>query len=461
MQGTPTAHILQEYTMKIVRISVRKLFGVFDHDVPLNDGGITIVIGENGLGKTVLLEAAYAFFAENFLFFRDLDFYQLIFQFEDQWWEVSKSQTADRLTISVTRHFRYFAATYAKTKSYKPEKIAEIELSEQSSPRSRHDFIRRMPLLERLGGDNSSDEQSMLEYKLALMQMYLIDDDFRFSRPKMYESPAWFKDAIKRISIRLIETQRIITAKERGGESYVSRVTQSAKELSEQIAEIDKVASQTATKLDGTFPNRLVRKLRHGTTDSFDELNAALSELYDRRKKLSSIGLLEVTSDTDILRVDESQGDLRSALKLYIDDSHKKLSPYSAIASKLELFKRIVNKRFKHKALEVDRKSGFVFRSTVKHDEHGKLEAIPPVKLSSGEQNELILFYELIFKSSKGDLIFIDEPEISLHISWQNKFIDDLKEITSISKVSIVIATHSPDIIGENWDLKVELKGIE
>jgi predicted ATP-dependent endonuclease of OLD family len=57
--------------------------------------------------------------------------------------------------------------------------------------------------------------------------------------------------------------------------------------------------------------------------------------------------------------------------------------------------------------------------------------------------------------------LFIDEPEISLHISWQNRFIDDLKEITSISKASIVIATHSSDIIGENWDLKVELKGVE
>jgi predicted ATP-binding protein involved in virulence len=406
MQGTPIAHILQECTMKIKGISVRKLFGVFDHDILLNDGGITIVIGENGLGKTMLLEATNAFFAENFLFFRDLDFYQLIFQFEDQRWDVSKSQTPDRLTINVTRHFGYFAARNVKTKPYKPEKVAEIELSEQSARRTSHDFMRTMQLLERHGADNSTDEHDMLEYKRALIQMYFAEGGFRLSRPKTRESPSWFNDAIKRISIRLIETQRIITAKERGGESYVSRVTQSAKELSELIAKTDKVASQTANELDGTFPNRLVLKLRQRTTDSFDKLNVALSELDHRRKKLSSIGLLEVTSDTDILQVDETQSDLSSALKLYIDDSHKKLSPYDEIASKLELFKRIVNKRFKHKRLEVDRKSGFVFRSTVKHDERGNLATIPPVKLSSGEQNELILFYELIFKSAAGDLIF-------------------------------------------------------
>jgi predicted ATP-binding protein involved in virulence len=293
------------------------------------------------------------------------------------------------------------------------------------------------------------------------MQNLLFDEDLFHRGSKPREIPSWYKEGRKRISIRLIETQRIITAKERGGESYVNRVTKSAKELAELIAEIDKVASQTTTELDGTFPNRLVRKLRQAEPDSFEDLNTALLELDDRRKKLSSLGLLEVSVDTDILQVVEGQPDLSSALKLYIDDSHKKLAPYDAIASKLELFKGIVNRRFKHKVLEVDRNLGFVFKSTVKRNEKGKAETIPPLKLSSGEQNELILFYELIFKSAKGDLIFIDEPEVSLHISWQNKFIDDLKEITSINNVSIVIATHSPDIIGENWDLKVEIKGVE
>lgn len=444
--------------MNITKISVKKLFGVFDHEVPLNEGGITIVIGENGLGKTVLLEATSAFFAENFLFFRDLEFHQLSFQFEDQSWDVTKSQTADRLAMYVTRHF---TAKNLKARAEKPEKIVDIEIAEKSSTRNKYEYLRELQILERLGPATTASEQRMFEYRRAAMQGLLFDEDIFLRSSKSRETPSWFKEAKKRISIRLIETQRIITAKERGGEAYVNRVTKSAKELSELISEIDKVASQTTTELDGTFPNRLVRKLRQGATDSFEELNAALSELDDRRKKLSSLGLLEVTGDTDILRVDEGQRDLSSALKLYIDDSHKKLAPYDAIASKLELFKGIVNKRFKHKELEVDRKSGFVFRSTVKRDQNGKLETIPPLKLSSGEQNELILFYELIFKSAKGDLIFIDEPEVSLHISWQNKFIDDLKEITSINKVSIVIATHSPDIIGENWDLKVEIKGVE
>lgn len=299
--------------MHIKKISVKKLFGVFDHEVPLNEGGITIVIGENGLGKTVLLEATSAFFAENFLFFRDLEFQQLSFQFEDQSWVVSKSQTADRLAIYVNRHL---ATMNPKTRTERPEKpvkIVDIEIREKPSKRSKFEYLLELQMLERLGPVATASEQRILEYTQAAMQNLLFDEDLFHRGSKPREIPSWYKEGRKRISIRLIETQRIITAKERGGESYVNRVTKSAKELAELIAEIDKVASQTTTELDGTFPNRLVRKLRQAEPDSFEDLNTALLELDDRRKKLSSLGLLEVSVDTDILQVVEGQPDLSSA----------------------------------------------------------------------------------------------------------------------------------------------------
>ena len=44
---------------------------------------------------------------------------------------------------------------------------------------------------------------------------------------------------------------------------------------------------------------------------------------------------------------------------------------------------------------------------------------IPLEKLSSGEQHLLVLYYDMIFRFAKGTLILVDEPEISLHVSWQ------------------------------------------
>jgi predicted ATP-binding protein involved in virulence len=73
-------------------------------------------------------------------------------------------------------------------------------------------------------------------------------------------------------------------------------------------------------------------------------------------------------------------------------------------------------------------------------------------KLSSGEQNEIILLYNMIFEVGDNSLLLIDEPEISLHVAWQNHFIDNLETIAENKKIQIIVATHSPQIIGDRWE---------
>lgn len=50
-------------------------------------------------------------------------------------------------------------------------------------------------------------------------------------------------------------------------------------------------------------------------------------------------------------------------------------------------------------------------------------------------------------------MILIDEPEISLHIAWQQSFLEDMEAIAKLSNIRMMIATHSPDIINGRWDL--------
>jgi predicted ATP-dependent endonuclease of OLD family len=68
-----------------------------------------------------------------------------------------------------------------------------------------------------------------------------------------------------------------------------------------------------------------------------------------------------------------------------------------------------------------------------------------------------VLFFELLFETEKNSLILIDEPEISLHVSWQKKFITDLMDIIDLNQFDVVLATHSPQLIGRWGDLVVEL----
>lgn len=441
--------------MKINRIGVHGLFGVFDHDIPLKESsGITIVIGENGLGKTVILEAVGAFFGTNFDYFEHLEFSDFYFHFTNgEVWTISKKKESEKSYLNLSR-----VEKDGKNRQHKMFYFSDPHTSEMAPWNKSYQWHMEMALEHGAVDPNSREEWVARRIFLDRERARRHQMPHKIQHPSL---PTAVRDAINSINIKIIETQRIITAKERNSDAYINTVEKYSKELVARITAVAKTASEAATELDTTYPNRLVAKLRQGTNDSFEELSAALINLGERRKMLSSLGLVENTHDADLLQDSSEKKDLLNPLKLYIDDSHKKLAPYSDVAHKIDLFTGIVNKRFKHKKLEIQKNKGFVFRSTVKKDGKGNFETISATKLSSGEQNELVMFYELIFNSQIGDMILIDEPELSLHISWQNKFINDLKEVTSMNKVSIIIATHSPDIIDENWDLKVELLGVE
>lgn len=78
-------------------------------------------------------------------------------------------------------------------------------------------------------------------------------------------------------------------------------------------------------------------------------------------------------------------------------------------------------------------------------------------QLSSGEKQEIVLFYELIFETEKQLLLLIDEPEISLHIMWQKLFMEDLDRVVSLGNLKVIVATHAPQIINNRWDLQIDL----
>ncbi|MEM9217520.1 MAG: AAA family ATPase [Cyanobacteria bacterium P01_F01_bin.150] len=122
------------------------------------------------------------------------------------------------------------------------------------------------------------------------------------------------------------------------------------------------------------------------------------------------------------------------------------------MSKKVEVFLRVLNSKFRNKRLKVSRKDGFLLEAT-----QGENQKLKPSQLSSGEQHQLVLFYELIFKTDDNYFFLIDEPEISLHVDWQRQFFSDMSEISKLGNHSFLIATHSPQIIGARRDLAIAL----
>ncbi len=69
-------------------------------------------------------------------------------------------------------------------------------------------------------------------------------------------------------------------------------------------------------------------------------------------------------------------------------------------------------------------------------------------ELSTGEKTLLSKILYLYFKDYKDKVILIDEPELSLHPSWQNRVLKIYENFAKANNCQIIIATHSPHIIG-------------
>ena len=76
-------------------------------------------------------------------------------------------------------------------------------------------------------------------------------------------------------------------------------------------------------------------------------------------------------------------------------------------------------------------------------------ETLVPYQLSSGEKQMLAILLTVLVEDGQPYVLFMDEPEVSLHIEWQKRLIDLILELNP--QVQIILTTHSPAVIMNGW----------
>ena len=457
----------------IKNITVNKLYGVFDHSIDTKEGNLTLVLGENGLGKTVILKMIKSLFDNNLYEFGNYDFqFFAISFFDGSALEISKEVPKESKHIHPKFEDYILDFSYKKLNVKKPLKFtANSESIRENHHKDAHGLYHRrgydkiefvlknyLPFpIDRVGRDRWFDLRNEMVYNTTdLLEKYaehlpeeILDELTNKSIPD------WFFNITKSLKVKLVETQRLLTKLKSDEKEYKNSVIQYSSELKEIIRNKTLEATNLSTKLDRTYTNRLIEKITSTNNSSISSIDKSLEELEEQRSFLIKVGLLEHDEESITpINLNQNYRDdetLKDVLEIYIDDSNQKLGVYKELSHKLNTLIDIINKRFNYKEFSINKTDGFFFKSTVTN------KKIPLSNLSSGEQHELVLFYELLFNTLENSLILIDEPEISLHISWQNQFINDLREIKNLNNFYSIIATHSPDIINNNWDLTVEL----
>ena len=76
-------------------------------------------------------------------------------------------------------------------------------------------------------------------------------------------------------------------------------------------------------------------------------------------------------------------------------------------------------------------------------------ETLVPYQLSSGEKQMLVILLTVLVQNQLPHVLFMDEPEVSLHIEWQKRLIDLITELNP--NVQVILTTHSPAVIMNGW----------
>ena len=105
-------------------------------------------------------------------------------------------------------------------------------------------------------------------------------------------------------------------------------------------------------------------------------------------------------------------------------------------------FQDLIDDLFQETGKKIIRKS-----NDIQFEQDGDI--LTPYQLSSGEKQMLVILLTVLVQDNQHCTLFMDEPEISLHVEWQQRLISLIRCLNP--NVQIILTTHSPALIMNGW----------
>ncbi|OOQ93981.1 hypothetical protein BW898_17215 [Bacillus cereus] len=445
--------------MKLVSLYVRNLYGYFDYDIDFNSD-VTFIYGANGCGKTTILNITEAIITGQLykLFYYDFRKIELLY--------ASSTKNQENKTIRIIRSRNNLKISF-NNKDYEIVKGSVHEGVRKNPQASREVFRYYFDHYDFLKMIKQTFNYVYLPLNRSSV-LYEYEDDSNYYMMRRLHSISSDDDDNNDFDNRDIAMMKI--------ESLIS-------------FKFSRINS-TITKFSDEFRNEILKSLLEVNRQySFENLvhdilkqRNTVSELQKTKtayiKILKELGLInkseeekynnffaEFIHEFSNFQTNESNGLPIDLVTKFQEIS--KIKNLVTIAEKMELRKSLARRPIE------------IFLSTMKEfigdsedgkeiiiNQFGRIEFITkysnkPISiqyLSSGEKQLVTFFANLIFsvKSSTSGIFVVDEPEISLHLSWQKKFVEKTLEINK--NIQLIFATHSPEIIGRNRNKMYKLE---
>ena len=428
--GTLTGELLQ-----LQRVEVDGLFNRYHHRIDLTEKNARVALlhGPNGVGKTTVLRMVNSLLRGDLAPFATIPFSHFLLEF----------QNGDALGLKMKggnggyelRLTRLDGRTSSTEGNLQEAKAVAERIGHLSRLEDDEDYW-----IDRRGNEVLTGAQVIATYGDVL------DPD----------GGVWLRDFLEQASAYFIEAQRLVRVNPqrqrpyfRDRRSRTPSVVECSRDFRQRLDATMADYGRQAQSLDQTLPKRLVLAEAAVCTE---DLRCRMHKLVEKTQELRDLDILDETQATPFDVADLTDMDPMQArvMTLYVEDTERKLDALQDFATRTRLLMNHVNGKYSHKCIHLDRSRGLVVE-----DDIGR--KLPLESLSSGEQHELVLQYHLLFHVGPNTVVLIDEPELSLHVAWQKRFLPDLLEIIELSRFDALVATHSPYIIGDRDDLMVGL----
>ncbi|GME29669.1 MULTISPECIES: AAA family ATPase [unclassified Pantoea] len=269
------------------------------------------------------------------------------------------------------------------------------------------------------------------------------DDEVEYRRTMRYGEPKSIQDLVIR-SREIALTQALFAASKWISRKAVIGTNQGTDNVHSTYIRILKHIVSPKNDVSSEIAN-----------DELQKLSAKIESLGAETKRLAKYELTTALDMTEFSRVLQFQENTNSSLSIdllkpYIESLDVRLEAVRSIYITIDRFITIVNELLTDKEMGFHLSQGFYIKNKFK-------ETLTSAQLSSGEQQLLLLFCNVLVARDKPSLFIIDEPEISLNIKWQRKLIHYLLDITQDTSVQFMFASHSLEIISQHRHRVVKL----
>lgn len=448
--------------MTIKRFSADKIFGYLDFNFSVNSD-LTFLIGPNGAGKTTALKLINALISPNFKDLMTIPFNKIALEVKNQHEILTITATSNKSNIilgidslSEVIELPKLIDDNHEIYSIRDNDTDELidEINRKYSESAIVSTLANLPSPVFLGLDRRKEE-------------HIDDRELYLNRQNWVHIKNRTRPSNKRRLIRgalgvsLMETELLVQ------EAY-RRVRRLEERQSIRLRDSILLSAFKYTDFKLTKENmqRHFWSEKAGFLQRKNEITDALLKLkiHDDRLKDEVNTFFDKTTElfADLdNRADEEGVNLNLLINMAQIDKISKIvdviddykSRSDELYKHINEFIKVVNEFYEdsNKILKIDTVGHLIIERPNKI--RCSIEA-----LSSGERQLLVIFAHAFFNkiNSSGSVFIIDEPELSLHLRWQEKFAETILLVSP--KSQFIMATHSPEIIGENKLKSVQCK---